>query len=56
MSKDEIYRRVRTMGTLVLLDSPINIEIGIDNVVYVVGDKFRGIKMIPIGVHLLTYS
>lgn len=31
-------------------------QIGIDNLSFVVGSKFKGVKMVPHGVHLLSYA
>jgi A1 cistron-splicing factor AAR2 len=43
-------------ATLVLEDFPPGSEFGIDMNVYRTGDKFKGIKMIPPGVHFIYYS
>ncbi|XP_076132072.1 protein AAR2 homolog isoform X2 [Alosa pseudoharengus] len=43
-------------ATLVLLDVPEGTELGIDYKSWQVGPRFRGIKMIPPGLHFLHYS
>lgn len=44
------------MGVLLLLDSPEFLEFGIDNITWQVGTKFKGIKLIPLGTHIIAYS
>lgn len=41
---------------LIVEDLPVGSEFGIDMVVYRIGEKFRGVKMIPPGVHLIYVS
>ncbi|XP_072305876.1 protein AAR2 homolog [Eucyclogobius newberryi] len=43
-------------ATLVLLGVPLGTELGIDCKSWQVGPKFRGVKMIPPGLHFLHYS
>ncbi|KAK7884191.1 hypothetical protein WMY93_027314 [Mugilogobius chulae] len=43
-------------ATLVLLGVPRGTELGIDCKTWQVGPKFRGVKMIPPGLHFLHYS
>lgn len=42
-------------GTLVFLNVPEGTEFGIDYNSWTVGPNFRGIKMIPPGVHFIYY-
>lgn len=42
-------------ATLILLDVPKATDIGIDIKSWHVGDKFKGIKMIPPGIHYVHY-
>lgn len=42
-------------GTLVLLDVPVGTEIGIDIKSWNSGENFKGIKMIPSGLHFVHY-
>lgn len=42
-------------GTLVLLGMPIGTEFGIDLNFWNVGEKFRGVKMIPPGLHFVYF-
>ena len=42
-------------ATLLLLDVPAGTTIGIDFTSYTAGDKFAGLKMIPPGLHFLSY-
>lgn len=42
-------------ATLLLLDVPAGTTIGIDFTSYAAGDKFAGLKMIPPGLHFLSY-
>ena len=43
-------------GIFYLEDLPINSEFGIDYESWRIGEKFRGVKMIPPGVHFIYYS
>jgi len=42
-------------GTLVFLDVPVGTEVGIDMESWNTGEKFRGIKMIPPGLHFIHF-
>lgn len=42
-------------ATLVVLDVPVDTEFGIDLKSWNVGNKFKGIKMIPPGFHYVHY-
>ncbi|CAD8212824.1 unnamed protein product [Paramecium pentaurelia] len=44
------------LGVLLLLDSPENLQFGIDNSQWIVGKKFKGIQGIPFGTHYVHYS
>ena len=50
------YEKRRNLGTLLLLNSPKKMQFGIDLSQWVIGDKFMGIKLIPIGVHYISFS
>jgi len=53
----EVARRLMQEGaTLVLLDMPPGTEVGIDMNSWNIGNKFRGVKMIPPGIHFVYYS
>lgn len=39
-----------------LLDAPPKIQLGVDNTAWIVGSKFKGVKLIPLGVHYVHYS
>lgn len=43
-------------ATLVFLDVPAGTEFGVDMQTNVVGDNFRGVKLIPAGLHFVHYS
>lgn len=44
------------MGVLVLLEAPEAIQFGIDNSTWVIGRKFKGVKLIPFGTHYVHYA
>ncbi len=46
----------RNAATLLCLDVPPSTSFGIDNYIFSVGHKFKGIKMIPPGVHFISYA
>ena len=50
------YEKRRNLGTLLPLNSPKKMQFGIDLSQWVIGDKFMGIKLIPIGVHYISFS
>ncbi|CAG0912816.1 unnamed protein product [Notodromas monacha] len=56
MDPDIAKRLFDEGGTFVLLDVPVGTEFGIDMNTWNVGDKFRGVKMIPPGLHFIYYS
>lgn len=56
MDQDEANRRYKEWGVLLLLDAPEEIELGIDNTSWKIGHKFKGIKLIPPGPHIIYYA
>ncbi len=56
MSQKELRGLNAKIGTLLLLDVPDGLEFGIDNIVWKTGNKFKGIKFIPMGAHIISYS
>lgn len=55
ISPSEAKRLFREGAILILLDVPEGTEFGIDLKSWNVGEKFRGIKMIPPGIHYIYY-
>jgi len=53
---DNVNDIFHSQGVLLLLDSPEGLEFGIDNISWKIGVKFKGVKMIPLGVHIIAYS
>jgi A1 cistron-splicing factor AAR2 len=52
-----LARRLLLEGaTLVFLDVPLGTEFGIDLKSWNTGDKFKGVKMIPPGLHYIYYK
>jgi A1 cistron-splicing factor AAR2 len=53
----EAARRLAGAGaTLLLLDVPHGTLLGLDQQVFTVGPRFKGVKMVPPGVHMLSYQ
>jgi len=51
-----VAQALLTQGaTLVLLDVPVGTDVGIDIKSWNVGQNFKGIKMIPPGIHFVHY-
>ena len=50
------YENRRNLGTLLLLNCPKKMQFGIDLSQWVIGEKFMGIKLIPIGIHYVSFS
>ena len=42
-------------GVLVILDMPVGTEFGIDYNSWNIGPRFKGVKMIPPGVHFIHF-
>jgi len=52
----DIAQILLTQGaTLVFLDVPVGTNIGIDIKSWTIGNNFKGIKMIPPGIHFIHY-
>ncbi|KAK4323939.1 hypothetical protein Pmani_005398 [Petrolisthes manimaculis] len=56
MDPDVARQMFEEGGTLVMLGMPIGTEFGIDLNFWNVGEKFRGVKMIPPGLHFVYFS
>lgn len=56
MNQQEARRLFSEGAVFVLLDVPKGTEFGIDLKSWNVGEKFRGLKMIPQGIHYIYYS
>jgi len=53
----QVAQRLLVEGaTLVLLDMPLGTEFGIDMNSWNTGERFKGVKMIPPGIHFVYYS
>jgi A1 cistron-splicing factor AAR2 len=44
------------LGVIVLLDAPAKVQLGVDNTSWIVGAKFKGVRMVPLGVHYVHYA
>ncbi|XP_071958395.1 protein AAR2 homolog [Antedon mediterranea] len=56
MDQDTAFRLFEEGATFVFLDVPVGTEFGIDYNIWNVAEKFKGVKMIPPGVHFVHYS
>ena len=54
MDREVAHRLFEVGAAVVLLDVPVGTEVGIDMNSWNVGNKFKGIKMIPPGLKSLT--
>ena len=54
-SQEEAQQLFHNGGTLVFQDVPTGTEFGIDYNSWNVGPNFKGVKMIPPGVHFVYY-
>ena len=50
------YENRKNLGVLLLLNSPKKMQFGIDLSQWIIGEKFMGIKLIPIGIHYISFS
>jgi A1 cistron-splicing factor AAR2 len=53
---DQLQKLFEYGSIIVLLESPPGMEVGIDLKSWKVGQKFKGIKLIPPGFHVVYYS
>ena len=56
MGNDEAVRRFKSGACVLVLDFPVEMEFGIDVRSWTVGPKFKGLKMVPAGIHLLYWD
>ena len=56
MNPDRARQLFESGGILLILDAPKEMEFGIDMYSWQIGPQFRGIKMIPPGIHLCYYQ
>ena len=56
MDHYEALERTHSGGFVLLLDFPVEGEVGLDARSWFTGKRFKGIKMIPPGLHLLTFG
>jgi len=56
MGNDEAVRRFKAGACVLTLDFPAETEFGIDVRSWTVGPKFKGLKMVPAGIHLLHWD
>ncbi len=55
MDPETALELVQTNAFLLCLDVPQGTEFGLDMHMWTVGPKFKGIKMIPPGIHFMFY-
>jgi len=55
VSQDQAQWLFHEGATVVFLDVPPGTEFGVDYNSWKVGSEFKGVKMIPPGVHLIYY-
>jgi A1 cistron-splicing factor AAR2 len=55
MDQQKANELIHRCATILCLNVPPKIEFGIDNHSWIVGDKFKGVKLIPPGVHFIFY-
>lgn len=44
------------LGILVIPDAPSGLDFGLDLMSYETGEKFKGVSMLPLGLHIVYYS
>ncbi|KAK9866040.1 hypothetical protein WJX84_001451 [Apatococcus fuscideae] len=55
MDSDTARQLVVLGGTLLMLDAPPALVMGFDQQTFQIGQKFKGLKMIPPGIHFLSF-
>ncbi|XP_055618718.1 protein AAR2 homolog [Toxorhynchites rutilus septentrionalis] len=53
LSPDVALKLFETSAVLIIAGVPVGTEFGIDERTFIVGENFRGVKMIPDGVHVI---
>jgi A1 cistron-splicing factor AAR2 len=56
MDQQKANELINRCATILCLNVPPRVEFGIDNHSWIVGDKFKGVKLIPPGTHFVFYS
>ncbi|KAL4437251.1 hypothetical protein ABPG75_004390 [Micractinium tetrahymenae] len=54
LDADSAWELAQRGGTILLLDVPEGAAVGVDQQTFVVGPKFKGVKMVPPGTHLVS--
>ena len=44
------------LGIIVIPDAPSGLDFGVDLMSYETGEKFKGVSMVPLGLHLVYHS
>ena len=47
---------ISKLGIILILDAPEKMQFGLDNTYWNTGDKFKGAKLIPLGIHYVYYA
>lgn len=55
MNQEDAKKYIHRLGVLLCLDVPDGTEFGIDYHFWEVGPKFKGVKLIPLGIHYVFY-
>lgn len=56
MDKNTVQQLYENGAILIILNVPVGTEFGIDMKSWNTGEKFRGVKMIPPGIHYVFFS
>ena len=56
LTNQQLKYMYKTHGSLLLIDVPDGLQFGIDNILWKIGNKFKGIKFIPLGCHIISYT
>lgn len=57
MDQETASRLIHQYGVILLLDTPLDgtLDLGIDTNIWALGPKFKGIKLIPLGIHYFYF-
>ena len=56
MNNADALCALRSTGTIVILDFPAKAVFGVDTHRWVTGELFQGVKLLPYGIHLVSYG
>ena len=51
-----VNAQFHALGVILLLEMPSSIRFHVDNIEWKAGSQFKGVKMLPLGIHVIKWS